>query len=142
MTNPINFQVKTYLSTSIRKLNQIMLKINVEQGRLLPLLVLLDDDFNVQLKFDNFSEVRNNLIKRDYKLVFSHDDNDNQIKIQRILGVDISQSMRNTRIVKCLAWEMLNGIAPFGNSLHFLYDYHIFPVELEASYDLDRYAEK
>lgn len=68
MINPINFQVKTYLTTSSKKLDQMVLKIKVGQRRLLPLPVLLDDNFSVQFRFVNFSEVGSNLIRLDYKL--------------------------------------------------------------------------
>lgn len=62
------------------------------------------------------------------KLAFSSQGN--QVRIQGILGADIFQFMNDAKIIRCrngLAWQMLNGIAPFGNFQH-LFDHQITPV--------------
>lgn len=79
--NPINFQVKNYLGVSNKRIHQVMLEVNVGKGRSLPFPVLLHDKFNIQFKFDDFSQVITNLTKLNYKLAFSHNNNGNQISI-------------------------------------------------------------
>ena len=117
-----------------------MLEIDVGKGRQFPIHVLLADEFNIQFEFNNLSEIKTNLFKLNYELAFSNQGN--QLRIQGILGVDIFQFIKDAKIIKCmngLAWRMPNGIAPFGNVQHFLYNHQISPAEPKISKVLDNY---
>ena len=47
-SNPVNFEVKTYLDISTKRVEQSVSEMKVGKGRLLPIPVLLDDNFNLK----------------------------------------------------------------------------------------------
>ena len=51
-------------------------RIGVDTGSSLTLLVLIDDEFDMNFRFDNFKSVKNNLINLNYKLAFLQEQND------------------------------------------------------------------
>ena len=50
--------------------------IRVDNGSSLALPVLIDDEFDMNLRFNNFKSVKNNLIDLNYKMAFLHEQND------------------------------------------------------------------
>ena len=48
----------------------------VDKGSSLALPVLIDDEFDMNFRFDNFKSVKNDLINLNYKLAFLHEQND------------------------------------------------------------------
>lgn len=60
---PVEYDVKTFLGSKKKKLNQVVVGIEVNKGNSLPLPVLIDDEFDMNLRFDNFKSVKNNLLK-------------------------------------------------------------------------------
>lgn len=60
---PVEYDVKTFLGSKKEKLNQVVVGIEVNKGNSLPLPVLIDDEFDMNLRFDNFKSVKNNLLK-------------------------------------------------------------------------------
>ena len=96
--------------------------IAVDKGSSLAQPFLINDEFDMNFRFDNFKSVRNNLINLNYKLAFLHEQND--VRVHDLLWVDVIQFLKNIKIVDCMkgsAWEFLTGISSFGNCQHFLY---------------------
>ena len=93
--------------------------------------ILLDDEFDIQFKFDHLSAIASNLIKLNHKMAFCKEEG-NQVKTQRIFGVDILQYVKKARIIKCMngsAWLTSSGISPFGHVKNFLYEDQVSSTE-------------
>ena len=100
-----------------KRLEEVVLDIHVNKDRTFHLPVLVDEDFDINLKIDNFGEVKKNLNNLKYKLAFTDYGND-LVRIHGLIGVDITQFM-DMKTVKCMngiAWEFPTGIAPLANS--------------------------
>lgn len=48
---PVDFEVKTFLGASTKKLKEMILVIEIKRGHKFSLPVLLDDDFDITFKF-------------------------------------------------------------------------------------------
>ena len=104
---------KNLLGCKTKKLNLVVVGIEVNNGNSLPLPVLIDDEFDINLRFDNFKSIKNNLLNLNYKLAFLHEKND--IRVHGLLGIDVIQFMKNIKMVDCMkgsAWEFPTGISP------------------------------
>ena len=113
----VEFDVKIFLRSKRKTLNQVVLGIEVDKGSSLALLVLIGDEFDMNFRFNNFKSVRNNLIDLNYKLAFLHEQND--VRVQK---VDVIRFMKNIKTVNCMkgsAWEFPTDIYPFCNCQHF-----------------------
>ena len=123
---PGDYEVSTFLGTRKKRLEEVVLGIHVNKDRTFHLPVLVDEDFDINLKIDHFGEVKKNLNNLKYKLAFT-DNGSDQVHIHGLIGVDIIQFM-DMKTIKCMngiAWEFPTGIAPLGNSHHFLYQEQI-----------------
>ena len=133
METPVEYVVKTFLESKTKKLNQVVVGIQVNKGNSLPLPVLIDDEFDMNLRFDNFKSVKNNLLNLNYKLAFLHEKND--IRVNGLLGIDVIQFMKNIKMVDCMkgsAWEFPTGIFSLGNCQHFLYENQSTPKKVQS----------
>ena len=83
---PVEYVVKTFLGSKTKKLKQVVVGIGVNKGNSLPLPVLINEEFDMNLRFDNFKSVKNNLLNLNYKLAFLHEKND--IHAHGLLGID------------------------------------------------------
>ena len=55
---PVEFEIKTFLGSKVKKLNQVTLEIEVNREKKnLSLPVLVDDDFDIEFKFDGYKNV-------------------------------------------------------------------------------------
>ena len=62
-----------------------------------------------------------------YNLAFASG-NEEVIHVHGLIGVDIIQFMINVKIINCMKGSAPGGIAPFGNSQHFIHKNQIKPV--------------
>ena len=119
---PGDYEVSTFFGTRKKRLEEVVLGIHVDKDWTFHLPVLVDKDFDINLKTDHFSEVKKNLNNLKYKLAFT-DNGSDQVCIHGLIGVNIIQFM-DMKTIKCMngiAWEFSTGIVPLGNSHHFLY---------------------
>ena len=110
---PGDYEVSTFLSTRKKRLEEVVLDIHVDKDRTFHLPVLVDEDFDINLKIDHFGEAKKNLKNLKYKLAFT-DNGSDQVRINGLIGVDIIQFM-DMKMIKCMngiAWEFPTGIAP------------------------------
>ena len=112
--SPVEYVVKTFLGSKTKKLNQVVVGIEVNKGNSLPMSVLID----MNLRFDNFKSIKNNLLNLNYKLAFLHEKND--IRVHRCDS--IHEEHQNGGLHEGLCLEFLTGISPLGNCQHFLYE--------------------
>ena len=114
--SPVEYVIKTFLGSKTKKLNQVVVGIEVNKNNSLPLPVLIDDEFDMNLRFDNFKSIKNNLLNLNYKLAFLHEKND--IRVHGLLGIDVIQFMKNIKMgdsMKGSAWEFPTDIFPLGS---------------------------
>lgn len=78
---PVDFEVKTFLGASTKKLKEMILEIEIKWRHKFSLPILLDDDF----KFHDFGKFKTNLSKLNYKLAFLSNDKSDQIKIHSFI---------------------------------------------------------
>lgn len=127
---------------TMKRFEQVVLNVTVGKGKQLPIPVLIDDGFSMQFEFASFGQVKSNLNELKHRLAFSNEKQSDSITIQGILGVDIFQFMEGSRIIKCMngqAWDLPQGIAPFGNVQHFLYPHQVSPVRCGISKTIVNY---
>ena len=114
------------MGTRKKRLEEVVLGIQVAKDRTFHLPVLVDEDLDINLNIDYFGEVKKNLKNPTYKLAFA-DNGSDQVRVHGLIGVDIIQFM-DMKMIKCMnriAWEFPTGMAPLGNSHHFLYQEQI-----------------
>ena len=115
-----DYEVSTFLGTRKKRLEEVVLGIHVDKDITFHLPVLVDEDFDINLKIDHFGEVKKNLNNLKYKLAFT-DNGSDQVRIHGLIGVDIIQFM-DMKTIKCMngiAWEFPTGIAPPGQQSSF-----------------------
>ena len=116
------YEVSTFLGTRKKRLEEVVLGIQVDKDRTFHLPVLVDNDFDINLNIDHFGEVKKNLNNLKHKLDFT-DNGSDQVCIHGLIGVDIIQFI-DMKMIKCMngiAWEFSTGIAPSSNSHYFLH---------------------
>ena len=91
ISNPLDFQVKAYLDMSTKPLEQVVMKVDLEEKNCIHKSILLDDEFDIQFEFDHLNVITCNLTKLNHKMAFCKEKEGNQVKIQGILGEDILQ---------------------------------------------------
>ena len=101
---PGDYEVSTFLGTRKKRLEEVVLGIHVNKDRTFHQPVLVDEDFDINLKIDHFGEVKKNLNNLKYKLAFT-DNGSDQVRIHGLIGIDIIQFM-DMKTIKCM-----NGIA-------------------------------
>ena len=110
---PGDYEVNTFLGTRKKRLEEVVLGIQVDKDRTFHLPVLVNEDFDINLNIDHFGEVKKNLNNLKYKLAFT-DNGSDHVRVHGLIGVDIIQFM-DVKIIKCMngkAWEFPTGIAP------------------------------
>ena len=53
ISNPVDFQVKTYFGMSTKPLEQVIMKVGLGGKSYINKLLLLDDEFDIQFEFDH-----------------------------------------------------------------------------------------
>ena len=84
----------------------------------MPLPILVDADFDIDFKFDDYKNVLCNMRDLNYNLTFANI-NEEVIHVHGLIGVDVIHFMKNVKIINCMngpAWMFFGGIARFGNS--------------------------
>ena len=121
--NKIQYEVKTFISSQIKCLNEIVINVKVSDNQFLPLPVLIDDQFNIEFEITDLNKALANFNNMNVKLAAKYNNND-QVKVSGLIGVDIIQFIKPIKIVKLMngsAFQLPNGICPFGNILQYLY---------------------
>ena len=86
--------MKTYLGTSTKPLEQVLMRVGLGGKNYIHKSILLDDEFDIQFEFDLLSAITFNLTNFNHKMAFCKEEESNLVKIQGILGVDIFKYMK------------------------------------------------
>ena len=134
--NEVQFEVKTFISSAVKKLKEVRLGIQVTNERKLPLQVLIDDSFDIKFDILDLNKALSNFKNLNYKLSADFNNSD-IVSVQGLVGVDIIQFMEPISKIKVMngtAWKLQSGIVPFGNVCSFLYPKQVTPVRLERGF--------
>ena len=113
--------------------------IGVDKGSSLAIHVLIDDEGDMNFRFDNFKSFKNNLINLKHKLNISAQTKRRSCSWSKD---HVVQFMKNIKMVDCVkgsAWEFPAGISPFGNCQHFLYKNQITPTKVQGKLSQHNY---
>ena len=102
--NPGDYEESTFLGTRKKRLEEVVLSIQVDKDRTFHLPVLVDEDFDINLNIDHFGEVKKNLNNLKHKLAFT-DNGSNHVRVHGLIGVDIIQFM-DMKLIKCIAAKL------------------------------------
>ena len=131
-----DYDVKTFIGSYKRSFKESMMDIEIPGLRDLPLPVLVDSEFDIQLGVNKFKLAINNLQSEGYKLAdpFIAEEGE-EITLQGLLGVDVLQFIPFMNRVNCMngaAWNTEKGYVPFGNISHFLYPHQMTYDDTES----------
>ena len=102
--------------------------------------MLIDDLFNIDFQIKEFSQVLSNFKSLNMNLSASFDSSEN-IQVKGLIGTDLIQFLQPINTIKCMngsAFELYNGISPFGNILHFLHNSQMKPVKFNKNNILEK----
>ena len=121
---PVDYEVKTFLGSGTKSLKEVTLAVYLPSKRYNIMPLLVDDQFDINLKVKGLSQTVNNFKTKNYKLAADFKDGHNQVHVHGLIGVDAIQFFKDMKIIDCMygsAFEIASGIIPFGNCEHFLF---------------------
>ena len=127
---PKLYNVKTNLGQIYKDLKLMNVDCELVPGRILPLPVLVDNDFAISFNIDGLADVFSNFEQLNLKLA-AELVGSNDIRVHGLIGIDFIQFIKPMKVVDCMngvAFEVAQGLIPFGNIDHFLHKSLIKPV--------------
>ena len=127
------YEVSTFLGAKKKELKQMVLDIDYSPGKTVPLPILVDEDFNLEFNVSDFPNVISNIKNLGFKFAADLHEESSLVKVDGLIGVDLIQYMDSMEIIECMygsAWQIPQGIIPFGNAQNFLYRSQITPSEV------------
>ena len=127
---PKVYDVNTFLGRKVKELKQIVLDTTLTPGTTRPLAVLIDNEFDISFNFKDLAIALSNFKQLNYKLATEFEGTD-EVKVQGLIGIDLIQFIKDAKVVDCMygvAWQLPQGIMPYGNTQHFLYHHQHTPV--------------
>lgn len=131
LTSCVEFEVKTFLGSSKKKLREVNLDVFLSPFKHHAMLMLVDDQFDISLNVKGLKLALNNLRKEGYDLAANFDDSDT-LSVHGLIGVDIIQFLGQMQMFNCMngsAWRVSSGVIPFGNINNYLHHSQIVPVK-------------
>ena len=138
--NRVEYEVKTFLKSENKHFREATVQVNLPSGRYNVVPVLIDDDFDMDLKIRNLNIAISNIKNANLQLAAEYSEFSDTISIDGLVGVDILQYIGDMRVVKCLngsAYQIATGLIPYGNISHFLFSHQIVtqnPAKIENNF--------
>ena len=126
LVKDVEYNVKTFLGSGTKTLQEAMVTVYLPSGRYLLRPILIDSQFNVDLKVRGLNEAIQNIKDKNYKLATEFSE-----PILGLIGADVIQFIKELKVVQCMsgsAFSVTTGIVPFGDTTHFLYPGQV-PIE-------------
>ena len=123
---PVNFEIRTFIGSENRSLNESMLMVGITPKCKVELPVLIDDNLLLNFKISGINCALTNLMDNGFELAdtsFAHDVDHSIINLGGLIGTDILQFFPKFELIKCMngsAFLTNEGIVPFGNVNHFM----------------------
>ena len=122
LVSNVEFDVRTFLGSSKKELKEVNLDVYTGQFKHYAVLMLIDNQFDINFKVKGLGQAVTNMTNRGHKLAAEYEGD--TVTVHGLIGVDIIQYLKPARMVSCFngsAWELEQGIIPFGNVNNFLY---------------------
>ena len=119
----IEYDVKTFLGSGVKKLGETALTVYLPSGRYLNLPMFVDNSFKLDLEVRGLTQLVQNLNQLNYSLGAEFPTDTDRFPIDGLIGIDILQFVPFATMpcMNGLALRMGDKVLPFGNSAHFLY---------------------
>ena len=119
----IEYDVRTFLGSGVKKLGETALTVYLPSGRYLNLPMFVDNSFKLALEVRGLQQLVQNLNQLNYSLGAEFPTDTDRVPIDGLIGIDILQFVpfATTPCMNGLALRMGDKVLPFGNSAHFLY---------------------
>ena len=126
--NKVEYEVKTFLKSENKNFREATIQVNLPSGRYNVVPILVDEDFDLDIKVRNLNVAVNNLKNSKIKLAAEFENASDTISVHGLVGSDILQFIEEMRVIKCLngsAFAIAAGLIPYGNISHFLFSNQI-----------------
>ena len=122
LVSDVEFDVRTFLGSRKKALKEVNLDVYTGQFKHYAVLMLVDSQFDINFKVKGLGQAMTNMKTRGFRLAAEYEGD--SVTVHGLIGVDIIQYLKPARIVSCFngsAWELEQGVIPFGNVNNFLY---------------------
>ena len=139
----VPYEVKTYISSEIKQLKEVLLDVEIGHNKFLPLPILIDNYFNIEFQIADLNKALSNFNNMNLNLAAKFNQSD-KVEVDGLIGVDYIQFLQPIKHVNLLngsAWQIFDKICPYGNILHFLHKNQITPVTYENKNKLNSSIE-
>ena len=121
--NQIEYDVRTFLGSGVKKLGETSLTVYLPSGRYLSLPMFVDNSFKLDLDVKGLQQIVHNLNQLNYTLGADFPTDSNKVPIDGLIGIDLLQFVPFATIpcMNGLALRMGDKVLPFGNAAHFLH---------------------
>ena len=127
--------INTFIDSADKTFSELCLFVNFFEGGKYPLPFLVHDSFNLNFSIDGLTSACKNIGSK-FNLIESFDSD--EILLEGLLGVDCIQYLQQCNLITCLggkAFELHNGVIPFGNIDGFLYSNQLARKYSKATYN-------
>ena len=134
----IEFEVKTFLGSSKKRLKEVNLDVFVDPHKHYGTLMLVDDQFDISFDVKGFGQAVRNLKSQGQKLAADFDADKDIVTVHGLVGVDIIQYLKQIQMINCMngsAWKTSQGVIPFGNIRNFLYPSQIETIKSSQAFN-------
>ena len=103
--NPVRYEVKTFLGQENKIFRDATVQVHFPQGNYHVLPILVDNDFEIEMKVKNLDLAINNFKELGYKLSAEFKSGSDRVPIHALVGTDVLQFIRDLRVVKCISQD-------------------------------------
>ena len=134
--NNVSYNVKTFVSSQVKNLKEIMLNVKVAGNNFLPLPILIDNSFEISFNITDLNKALMNFREKNIKLAAKYEHSD-EISVNGLIGCDYIQFIQPFEQISLMNGSALKlpcGICPFGNIIHFLKKNQISPIKPQDNF--------
>ena len=119
----MQYEVKTFLGSGHKMLGESTLEVHFPSGRHLPLPILIDSDFKINIEVRGLTNVISNFKFFKVPLAAEYGDAYDSVVVNGLIGTDLLQHINfsTSKFMNGSVLRVDTGFIPFGNSEHFLY---------------------
>ena len=122
--NKVEYEVKTFLKNENKAFREATVQVNLPSGRYNVVPILVDEDFDLEIKIRNLKTTISSFKSSNLKLAAEFEDASDTVFVHGLVRADIIQFIGELRVVKCLhgsAFAIASDLIPYGNISHFLF---------------------
>ena len=124
LVSSVEYEVKTFLGSKQKHLKEVNLDVFVSSNKFHNMQMLVDDKFDISFNVKGLQHAISNLKEKGCELAADYSNDSDKVSVYGLLGVDLIQFLKPMQMISCMngtAWQLSNGIIPFGHIQHFLH---------------------